>query len=63
MDNFSEIYEVFFQFGHDEPIKFAQSSGNEFSIKLVSVETDNPTIVFSDGNGKEFKLFLKKNEF
>jgi hypothetical protein len=56
------IHEVFFQFGEDEPIKFAYVAGGEFSLTLAAVETENPQVVFSDGKGNEFKLFLKKSE-
>jgi hypothetical protein len=54
-----EVREVFFQFDDDQPVKFAYVAGDEFSLKLIAIETSNPTISFSDGKGKEFKIFLK----
>jgi hypothetical protein len=56
------IHEVFFQFGEDEPIKFAYVAGGEFSLTLAAVETENPQVIFNDGKGNEFKLFLKKSD-
>ena len=58
-DIFPEIHEVFFQFDEEEPIKFAYSVGREYSIRLIMTETDTPTVSFTDGRGKEFKIFMK----
>lgn len=57
-----EVHEVYFQFDNDEPIRFAFVAGGEFSLTLRSVENENPTVSFSNGNGKEFKIFLKPAE-
>jgi len=56
-----EVYEVFFQFDEDEPVKLAYVAGGAtFSLTMEATETDEPTIVFRDGNNKQFKLFMKK---
>lgn len=63
-----EIHEVYFQFGDEEPIKFAYVTKSDdedakFSLSLqASIGVDDPAITFSDGKGKEFKLFMKKSE-
>jgi hypothetical protein len=57
-----EVHEVFFQFDNDEPVKMAYVTGGEFSLTLRAVETSIPTISFSDGKGKEFKIFLKNSD-
>lgn len=54
------IHEVYFQFDEEEPIKMAYVSGGSFSLVLETGETDEPEVVFADGKGKEFKIFLKK---
>ena len=56
------IHEAYFQFKDGEPIKLAYVAGGEFSITLKATEVDNPEVVFADGKGNEFKLFLKKSE-
>lgn len=56
----SEIHEVFFQFNEEEPVKIAYVAGENFSLTLETGHVEQPTIVFADGKGKEFKLFLKK---
>jgi hypothetical protein len=68
MDDLSELsenqityHEVFFQFGEEEPVCFAYSEHGDFSIILNAELTEQPTIVFNDGKGKEFKIFLKKS--
>jgi hypothetical protein len=53
------IHEVFFQFDDDEPVQFALCVGGEFSLTLKAQMTDTPTVEFSDGKGKSFKMFLK----
>jgi hypothetical protein len=56
-----QVYEVFFQFGEEDPIKMAYSLDGEFSITMIaSKETEAPQIIFTDGKGKEFKIFMKK---
>ena len=57
-----EVHEAYFQFDNEEPVRFAFVAGGEFSLTLRAVETDNPTISFSDGKGKEFKIFLKPSQ-
>jgi hypothetical protein len=54
-------HEAFFQFGDEDPICFAYAEHGEFSIILNAEMTEEPAIIFSDGKGKEFKLFLKKS--
>jgi hypothetical protein len=62
MDDFiPEIHEVYFQFDDEEPIRFAFTVGGEFSLKLQSGEVEEPTIEFSNGKKKSFKIFLKKS--
>lgn len=54
------VHEVFFQFDDEEPIKMAYViGGDEFSLTLKGGETGEPSIVFTDGKGKEFKIFMK----
>jgi hypothetical protein len=60
-ENRIAYHEVFFQFGEDEPICFAYAEHGDFSIILNAELTEEPAIVFNDGKGKEFKLFLKKS--
>ena len=63
-----EIHEVYFQFNDDEPIKFAYVTKSEnedakFSLTLqAGLGSDDPGITFSDGKGREFKMFMKKSE-
>lgn len=57
-----EIHEVYFQFDDENPIRFAFTVGGEFSLTLQTGETEEPSVEFSDGKGKTFKLFLKKSE-
>ena len=54
------VHEAYFQFGENEPIKLAYVAGGEFSITLKATEVGDPEVVFSDGKGNEFKLFLKR---
>lgn len=54
-----EYHEAYFQFGEDEPICFAYAV-DEFSLTLSPEKHEMPTVVFSDGRGNEFKIFLKK---
>lgn len=56
-----DVYEVFFQFDEEEPIKMAYVAGTTFSLTLEASKTEIPTIVFADGKGKEFKFFMKKD--
>ena len=61
-----EVHEVYFQFGNDEPIKFAYVAGDEsdntsFSLTLKAGSVEEPGVTFSDGKGNEFKLFMKKS--
>lgn len=55
------VHNVYFQFDEDEPVQIAYTAAGEFSLRLTTVGTDNPSVEFSDGNGKIFKLFLKPN--
>lgn len=55
-----DVREVLFQFDNEDPILFARCLGENFSLTLSSESTDEPTIVFSNGKGKEFKIFLRK---
>jgi hypothetical protein len=57
-----EVHEAFFQFNDDEPVRFAFVAGGEFSLTLRAVETNTPSVTFTDGKGKEFKIFLKVSE-
>ena len=54
-------HEAFFQFGEEDPICFAYAEHGEFSIILNAERTEEPAIIFNDGKGKEFKIFLKKS--
>lgn len=61
-----DVHEVFFQFDNDEPVKFAYVAGDDpettqFSLTLKPTSLNEPSIVFTDGKGKEFKLFMKKD--
>jgi hypothetical protein len=60
-DSLPDVYEVFFQFDEEEPIKMAYVAGTTFSLTLEASKTEIPTIVFADGKGKEFKFFMKKD--
>lgn len=54
-------YAGFFQFGEDEPIRFATVvEGYKLSITLDGSATEIPEVNFSDGKGNSFKMFLKK---
>jgi len=55
-----EIHEVFFQFDKEEPISLAYVAGGEFSLTLKAIDVENPSVEFSNGKGKSFKIFLKK---
>jgi hypothetical protein len=55
------IREVYFKFGDDEPIKFAHTTGDEFSLTLKD-GAEEPTVVFSDGKGNLFTMFIKKRD-
>ena len=55
------VHNVYFQFDEDEPIHVAYTAVGEFSLRLTTFETDEPSVEFSDGNGKLFKIFLKPN--
>ena len=56
------VHEVYFQFDDDEPIKLAYLvDEDEFSLTLKAIDENDPMITFSNGKGKEFKLFLKKD--
>lgn len=55
------IREVYFQFGDDEPIQFAHTTGDEFSLTLKD-GAEEPTVIFSDGKGNSFTMFIKKRD-
>jgi hypothetical protein len=60
------IYEVHFQFNDDESVNFAHVTNNEnedakFSLTLKAENTLEPSVMFSDGKGNKFKLFMKKS--
>jgi hypothetical protein len=58
-----QIYEAFFQFNEEDPIRFAFVAGSEFSLVLkTDNEAEDPCVEFADGKGKSFKLFLKKSD-
>lgn len=65
MQDLGEIYEAAFQFDDEEPIGFAFVVGGEFSLTLSAENTlvpgNEPTVIFSDGKGKSFKLLLRKS--
>lgn len=60
-ENSVTYHEAFFQFGDEDPICFAYAEHGEFSIILNAEMTEEPAIIFNDGKGKEFKVFLKKS--
>lgn len=60
LKNTISVNEVYFQFDEDEPIKIGVFLDGDFSITLKPVEGSNSEIAFGDGKGKNFKLFLKK---
>jgi hypothetical protein len=56
-----ESYDVFFQFGENDPVKFATTyEGNHFSLTLNAEKSNCPEVNFTDGNGNHFKLFMQK---
>lgn len=56
-----ESYDVFFQFGEGEPVKFATTyDGNHFSLTLNANKHECPEVNFTDGNGNHFKLYMQK---
>lgn len=55
------VHDIYFQFGEDEPIHFAYTVGDQFSLTLQAVETNEPAVTFSDGKGNSFKIFMRKN--
>ncbi len=55
------VHDAFFQFGEEDPIKFAFVAGGELSLTLKAQETDDTVVEFNDGKGKSFKIFLKLN--
>ncbi len=57
-----EVHDVLFQFDDEEPVKIAYVAGGKFSLTLATAETETPEIVFSNGKGKEFKIFLRKSK-
>lgn len=60
-DETEDSYEAFFQFGDFDPVKFATvKGGHTFSITLDASATEYPEINFTDGNGNQFKMLLKK---
>lgn len=61
-DIFDQIsYEAFFQFDENEPVQFATVlDGHKISITLDASGIEEPEVNFSDGNGNNFKIFLKK---
>lgn len=56
-----DIHEAFFQFGEEDPIRFAFVAGGELSLTLKAQETDDTVVEFNDGKGKSFRIFLKLN--
>jgi hypothetical protein len=58
-ENLITYHEAFFQFGDEDPICFAYAEHGEFSIILNADLKEEPAIIFNDGKGKEFKIFLK----
>lgn len=59
----SEDIPVYFQFDEDEPVELARCTGENptFALRLEkgSSVPNEPSLVFSDGKGKTFKLFMK----
>jgi len=55
-----EIYDAFFQFEEDEPVLFATVQGGKLTITLEAIGTETPEIIFGDGKGNFFKIFLQK---
>jgi hypothetical protein len=58
----SQIKSAYFQFDGDDPIHFAHVLDGELVIRLIAEDVENPQITFSDGNGKQFSIFLKNDE-
>lgn len=58
----SQIKSAYFQFDEDDPIHFAHVLDGELVIRLIAEEVDDPQIIFSDGKGKQFSIFLKKDD-
>jgi hypothetical protein len=57
----SLIREVYFRFGEGEPVKFAYTTGNNFSLVLED-GAEEPSVTFSDGKGNEFTIFIKRQD-
>ena len=55
------VTEAFFQFDEDEPIQITIFQGKKFTLELqkTGIENNVSSIIFSDGKGKTFKLFVK----
>jgi hypothetical protein len=58
----SQIKSAYFQVDGDDPIHFAHVLDGELVIRLIAEDVENPQITFSDGNGKQFSIFLKNDE-
>ena len=58
------IHEVFFQFNDEDPVKFAYVAGDgddlQFSLVIKPSENEESSVIFTDGKGNEFKLFMRK---
>ncbi len=52
--------EFCFQFGDNEPVVFANTSGNSCTIHIEPTSASN--MIFNDGNGNVFKLFARETE-
>ena len=57
----SLVREVYFQFKDGEPVKFANTIGNNFSLVLED-GAEEPSVTFSDGKGNEFTIFIKRRD-
>lgn len=55
-----ENVEFCFQFNDNEPVVFANTSGNSCTIHIEPTSGGN--MIFNDGNGNVFKLFARESE-
>ena len=54
------LNQAFFQFNEEEPIQFALVDSDLVLRLVITEEEPNPAVIFSDGKGNQFSIFLKK---